>query len=115
MILRSSQGEHANVAAANPAVVQKLWAELNATALTQRDCAGWSYKGIEDAAIPGPKQPDGSTSCSPSKLLGVCNSSCAEARWKRLYGVADGPICAVPDCTIPGAAASRARYAGREN
>ena len=48
--------------------------------------------------IPGPVQPDGTTSCSPPELLGKCDTKCAQAKWKT-FGNDDGPICGVPGCT----------------
>jgi hypothetical protein len=46
-------GEHKNLAAANPDIVATLWAALNQTILTTRDCVGWSYKGRPHGGIPG--------------------------------------------------------------
>merc|ERR1719253_424177 len=80
-------GEHKNIAAENPDVVQRLWAKLNATILTQRDCNGWTYK-----PIPGP-----AGTCSPAKLIGKCNQQCANKKWAQ-YGSSDGPTCGVPGC-----------------
>jgi len=84
--VRSDPGEHVNIARDNPTIVQKLWAQLNQTILTQRDCSGWS----------GPIKGPGGT-CSPASLLGVCNTACAQAKWKA-YGSSDGPHCGVPGC-----------------
>ena len=58
---------------------------------------GWSYHNTP-GAIPGPLQPDNTTSCSPPELIGTCNKSCANAKWEA-YGSSDGPICGVPGCT----------------
>lgn len=85
--IRADPGEHVNIAKKNPDIVQKLWAELNATILTQRDCNGWTYE-----PIPGP-----SGTCSPAKLLGKCDSTCAKKKWAK-YGSNDGPVCGVPGC-----------------
>jgi len=86
--LVSDPSEHHNIAAANPGIVSKMWATLNASILAQRDCNGWTYR-----PIPGP-----SGSCSPPELLGICNKKCAHAKWKA-YGSSDGPICGVPGCS----------------
>ena len=93
----SDPGEHVNVAKENADVVAELWAALNTTILGARDCQGWSYKGTP-GKIPGPVQPDGTTSCSPPELLGKCDTKCAQAKWKT-FGNDDGPICGVPGCT----------------
>jgi len=96
--LRADPGEHWDVSNKNLDMMQQLWAVLNSTILTQRDCNGWSYKGTGHS-IPGPWQPDTkTTSCSPPELLGKCNPSCAFAKWQA-YGKADGPQCGVPGCT----------------
>eukprot|EP01065_Artemidia_motanka_P043016 TRINITY_DN5886_c0_g1_i2.p1 TRINITY_DN5886_c0_g1~~TRINITY_DN5886_c0_g1_i2.p1 ORF type:complete len:352 (+),score=108.59 TRINITY_DN5886_c0_g1_i2:90-1145(+) len=88
--VHSDPSERKNIAASNTALVQQLWAALNATVLTQRDCQGWTYR-----PIPGP---DGT--CSPAALLGDCSDSatkCAKAKWES-YGGSDGPQCGVPGC-----------------
>lgn len=95
--IRADPGEHLNLADQHPDIVATLWAALNNTALTQRDCVGWSYNGVKGAAIPGPVQPDGTTSCSPPELLGTCDAECAYSKWEA-YGNKDGPICGVPGC-----------------
>ena len=95
--LRADPNEHEDLSAKLPEVVARLWAKLNETLGGARDCSGWSYKGVAGAAIPGPTQPDGSTSCSPPELLGSCDAKCAAAKWMA-YGKADGPICGVPGC-----------------
>ena len=95
--VRADPAERHNLAAANPAVVAELWAALNKTMLTQRDCSGWSYKGKAGADIPGPAQPGGGTGCSPPELLGPCNTACAHKKWLP-YGNADGPVCGVEGC-----------------
>lgn len=81
--------EKTDLSAAHPGLVRQLWAALNASLLTMRDCSGWSYEGTSGAAIPGPRQPDGSASCSPPALLGACNASCARAYWEEGWA-ADG-------------------------
>ena len=93
--LRADPGEHHNLAADNVDLVMKLWAQLNATVGTQRDCQGWTYP--KPHAIPGPRQPGGGTSCSPPELIGNCTTACAQAKW-RAFGSSDGPICGVPGC-----------------
>lgn len=95
--VRADPGEHVDLSADLPDVVAKLWARLNASVGYQRDCNGWTYEGTAAAEIPGPRQPDGSTSCSPPERLGHCNETCADAKWAA-YGKPDGPICAVPGC-----------------
>lgn len=95
--LRSDPGEHHDLAADNVQLVHELWKTLNNTILTQRDCNGWSYKGTS-AVIPGPVQPDGTTSCSSPEKLGNCNKTCANNKWKS-YGSNKGPICGVPGCS----------------
>ena len=95
--LRADPGEHVDLAGQFPGVVAHLWAVLNQTLGGARDCNGWSYKGVANASIPGPRQPDGTTSCSPPELLGNCNAKCANAKWQA-FGKADGPICGVPGC-----------------
>ena len=97
--LRADPAERHDVSAANADVVQRLWAALNATILTQRDCQGWSYKGVKapGAGIPGPAQPGGGTSCSPPALLGSCDTACAQKKWNA-YGNKGGPVCGVPGC-----------------
>ena len=85
-------------------MVAELYAALNQTILTLRDCHGWSYKGRPNGRIPGPLQADNkTTSCSPPELLGYCDTKCAQAKW-RTYGnySSDGPHCDVPGCTGPG-------------
>ena len=97
--LRKDPGERHDVAAQFPAIVDELWAALNATILTQRDCAGWSYKGTS-GAIPGPLDPStNATGCSPPAKLGKCDAACAKSMWKAKFGNQDGPICDVPSCT----------------
>ena len=99
--LLNDPGEHTDLSASEPELVRQLWAALNATILTQRDCNGWSYKGVPNASIPGPRQPDGSTSCSPPALLGHCDKACAAAHWQT-FGDSGahgkGPYCGVPGC-----------------
>eukprot|EP01062_Namystynia_karyoxenos_P029744 TRINITY_DN222_c0_g1_i1.p1 TRINITY_DN222_c0_g1~~TRINITY_DN222_c0_g1_i1.p1 ORF type:complete len:641 (+),score=182.67 TRINITY_DN222_c0_g1_i1:72-1994(+) len=88
--VHADASERVNLAAQNPDIVARLWAALNATVLTQRDCSGWTYK-----PIPGPNG-----SCSPPELLGNCSAqsqACAKAKWQA-YGNKDGPICGVPGC-----------------
>lgn len=84
--LEADPSEHHNIASQHADVVAELWASLNASILTQRDCNGWS------GPIPGP-----AGSCSPAELIGTCNANCAKAKWKA-YGNKDGPICGVPGC-----------------
>jgi arylsulfatase A-like enzyme len=97
--LRADPGEHVDVSQANKDVVAELTNQLNLIILTQRDCNGWTYKSADSSYdIPGPLQPDGTRSCSPSALLGYCDQGCANALWAS-YGKADGPICGVPNCT----------------
>ena len=93
--LRADPGEHRDLASENVDLVTKLWAQLNASVGTQRDCSGWAYP--KPHVIPGPAQPGGGTSCSPPALLGACNVDCAQAKW-RAYGTPDGPMCGVPGC-----------------
>ena len=95
--LSSDSSETTDLSATHSETVMALWAQLNHTALTQRDCQGWSYKGTP-GNIPGPTQPDGSTSCSPPELLGPCNNSCAANYWSTRYGRSEGPTCDVPTC-----------------
>jgi hypothetical protein len=74
-------------------------AALNQTILTQRDCNGWSYKGVPGGQIPGPLDPStNTTGCSPPERLGNCDTECAHNHWKSGYGNQDGPICDVPGC-----------------
>ena len=97
--LRADPGEHVDVSQANKDVVDQLTQQLYLEILTQRDCNGWTYKNSDDSYhIPGPRQPDGTWSCSPSAKIGYCDQSCADAKWKA-FGKADGPVCAVPNCT----------------
>jgi hypothetical protein len=94
-------GEHHDVAGDHPQLVAELWAALNQSALTQRDCQGWSYEGVPNASVPGPRQPDGSTSCSPPELLGRCDAACAGRHWDTFGdagGKGSGPVCGVPGC-----------------
>ena len=93
--LRADPGEHRDLASENVDLVTKLWAQLNASVGTQRDCSGWAYP--KPHVVPGPAQPGGGTSCSPPALLGACNVDCAQAKW-RAYGTPDGPMCGVPGC-----------------
>jgi hypothetical protein len=106
--IRADAGEHVDVSATNADVVQQLYTVLKKIVLTQRDCSGWSYAGSGGASIPhsipGPVQPDGSTSCSPPELLGACDPKCATAKWKTSDTKADGPVCGVPGCDQPVAA-----------
>ena len=96
--LRADPAERHDVGAANPDVVQELWAALNQTILTQRDCNGWSYKGTA-GTIPGPVQADGeTTACSPPGLLGICNTACAKTHWQTYSSKSDGPVCGVAGC-----------------
>jgi arylsulfatase A-like enzyme len=98
--IRKDPSERHNVAAQFPAIVEELWAALNATLLTQRDCSGWSYRSTP-GGIPGPMQADpkgNTTGCSPPALLGVCARQCAGGVWSK-FGDGDGPICGVPGCT----------------
>ena len=109
--VRADPAERHNVAAANPDVVAELWAALNATILTTRDCNGWSYKGTA-GAIPGPVQADGkTTACSPPGLIGDCNTDCAKAHWNA-FGNNDGPVCDVQGCG-PGDAAAESEHEQR--
>ena len=89
--VRTDISESANIAAQNPTIVSHLWAVLNATVLTVRDCSGWT------GPIPGP---DGH--CSPTAMYGPCNPSCAKDYWKSHYPgsrqAGQGPECAVPTC-----------------
>lgn len=93
-------GEHEDVSQNHPEVVSRLWRILNVTVAGQRDCSGWSYEGVPGVEIPGPRQPDGSTSCSPPALLGPCDTECSESHWTRFgeKGKPDGPLCGVPGC-----------------
>jgi len=89
--LVADPGEHTNIAAQNGGLVRDLWARLNASVLTMRDCSGWS------GPVPGP---DGS--CSPAKLLGHCDEGCANGYWQGRFGGPakdQGPICDVPTCS----------------
>ena len=91
--LRQDPGEHVNLAAQHPDIVQQLWLALNTTVMGQRDCSGHS------GPIPGPTQQDGiTTGCSPPSLLGSCDASCAAAHWTRISGKPDGPVCGVLGC-----------------
>jgi|EP01043_Picozoa_sp_COSAG02_P029134 hypothetical protein len=97
--IRKDPSERHNLAAQLPAIVMELWAVLNSTILTQRDCSGWSYKGTP-GSIPGPFNPtENQTGCSPPAKLGVCDASCAKAHWQSGFGNSDGPICDVPGCS----------------
>jgi arylsulfatase A-like enzyme len=88
--LSKDPNEHTNIAADNLELVNDMWAHLNATVLTMRDCSGWS----------GPiKGPGGG--CSPPELLGPCDEACADNYWYSRYGGeqhGQGPICDVPTC-----------------
>jgi len=94
--LRLDPGEHNDLASSFPSLVEQLWSALNLSIAGQRDCQGWTYQGTA-AVIPGPVQPDGTTSCSPSSKLGNCDKTCAESKWST-FGNPDGPYCAVPGC-----------------
>jgi hypothetical protein len=97
--IRKDPSERQNLAHELPAIVMELWAILNTTILTQRDCSGWSYKGTT-GSIPGPLNPmDNQTGCSPPAKLGACDASCAKAHWQSGFGNSDGPICDVPGCS----------------
>ena len=103
--LRADPGEHVDLSAVYPEMVAQLWKHLNATVATQRDCNGWSYKGVQDATIPGPwvganSGSSFSTSCSPKALLGECNANCSTHLWTSKWGITydQGPMCAVPEC-----------------
>eukprot|EP01064_Diplonema_japonicum_P021135 TRINITY_DN30690_c0_g1_i1.p1 TRINITY_DN30690_c0_g1~~TRINITY_DN30690_c0_g1_i1.p1 ORF type:complete len:552 (+),score=70.92 TRINITY_DN30690_c0_g1_i1:59-1657(+) len=89
--LRADMGEHQNIAAQNPAIVQELWSFLNASVLTVRDCSGWT------GPIPGP-----GGHCSPPALVGPCNATCAAEYYNTHYPNGPsgnpGPICSVPTC-----------------
>lgn len=95
--LRADPGEHVDLASKYVDIVRNLWAKLNRSNAGARDCQGWSYEGTP-GSIPGPLQPDNSTSCSPPQLIGTCNKSCAAEKWAAM-GNPDGPICDVPGCT----------------
>ena len=125
--IRKDPSERHNLAEQLPAIVEELWAALNTTILTQRDCrcathallsshlwchtklrhaplalpgcSGWTYKGTA-GSIPGPLDPTtNSTGCSPPARLGACDASCARAHWQSGYGNGDGPVCDVPGCS----------------
>lgn len=88
--VQADWGERTDLALANPKVVQDLWAALNSTILTQRDCQGWS------GPVAGPNG-----TCSPAELIGNCTAEakkCATAKWKTYGGSGDGPQCGVPGC-----------------
>eukprot|EP00927_Polykrikos_kofoidii_P056640 TRINITY_DN50730_c0_g1_i1.p1 TRINITY_DN50730_c0_g1~~TRINITY_DN50730_c0_g1_i1.p1 ORF type:complete len:602 (-),score=68.04 TRINITY_DN50730_c0_g1_i1:224-1951(-) len=68
--LQADPEERQDLAAKRPDLVTELWAELNRTALTV-------YR-----------------SRSPAVLVGHCDQSCAETKWKGK----PGPICGVPGC-----------------
>ena len=96
--LRNDPGEHVDLSKQFPTLVRTMWATLNETVLTQRDCQGWSY--TSHGEIPGPLQMDGvSRSCSPPLLIGTCNVTCATKKWATYGRIKDdGPICDVPGC-----------------
>lgn len=83
--------ERRNLAADLPAVAQSMWADLNRTVLTFRDCQGWM------GPVPGP-----GGSCSPAALKGPCDQECSTEYWRNKYpggGSDQGPVCAVPTCS----------------
>lgn len=87
--LRADKEERVNLAGAEEhrGLVQQLWAQLNRSVLTGRDCSGWS----------GPVRSFGGQ-CSPPELLGPCDSSCAASHWESVSGAGMGPVCGVPGC-----------------
>ena len=57
--------------------------------------------GVKGAGIPGPEQPDGSTSCSPPELIGTRNKKRADQHWSKhgsQVGKGTPPQCGVPGC-----------------
>jgi len=74
--LENDEREQHDLSAEMPELVQEIWAELNRTALTAF------------------------LSRTPADMLGTCNTDCANAKWKRMYGgPGQGPVCDVPGCT----------------
>jgi len=107
--LRDDPREERDLSGKFPGLVSKLWAQLNETVASTRDCSGWSYNG-NGGNIPGPEQKTrtGRTGCSPPYLLGACNKTCAMAAWhsRAKTGGSDsteGPTCGVPGCLRFGA------------
>eukprot|EP01059_Diplonema_ambulator_P003455 TRINITY_DN13137_c0_g1_i1.p1 TRINITY_DN13137_c0_g1~~TRINITY_DN13137_c0_g1_i1.p1 ORF type:complete len:545 (+),score=72.54 TRINITY_DN13137_c0_g1_i1:113-1636(+) len=89
--LRDDMGEHNNIAPQNPSIVNDLWAFLNSSVLTVRDCSGWT------GPIPGPDN-----QCSPPSMIGPCNDACATKYYNTKYPGGGngnpGPECSVPTC-----------------
>ena len=86
-------GEKQDIAAGNEALVAQLWAQLNMSILTQRDCS----------AVGDKKGSEGIGGCSPTAMLGSCDADCAAKYWKTHFdescgGKGCGPICGVPGC-----------------
>lgn len=74
--LWKDEREEHDLSSQMPELVEEIWAELNRSDLTAF------------------------LSRSPARLKGPCNSKCADAHWKKLYGrEAEGPICGVPGCS----------------
>ena len=110
--LRKDPGERHDLSAQFPAIVHELWAALNATILTTRDCTGWTYKSTM-GKIPGPTQPADpedpkgatTTSCSPAALKGACDAACAKAYWEGHWQSSShgsGSNGSPPQCGVPG-------------
>ena len=85
--VRADEGEHNNIAMENMELVNELWAKLNHTVLTTRDCSGWT------GPIPGP-----GGRCSPPALVGKCDKTCADKKWRSYGKGSGGPHCDVPGC-----------------
>ena len=88
--IRADVGERHDLGGEPPmaAVVERMWAQLNHTVLSSRDCS----------AVGDSKGSEGIGGCSPPGLLGNCDSQCAGKYWKTHYGQEVGPICGVPGC-----------------
>jgi hypothetical protein len=108
--VRKDPGERHDLSAQFPAIVEELWAALNATILTTRDCTGWTYKGTV-GQIPGPTQPstdpeaNATTSCSPAQRKGPCNTACAKDYWEQNWQSGShgaGSHGTPPQCGVPG-------------
>eukprot|EP01060_Flectonema_neradi_P008760 TRINITY_DN1626_c0_g1_i4.p1 TRINITY_DN1626_c0_g1~~TRINITY_DN1626_c0_g1_i4.p1 ORF type:complete len:552 (+),score=94.24 TRINITY_DN1626_c0_g1_i4:43-1698(+) len=97
--VRTDASEKINIGPSNPDIVARLWRQLNETALTTRDCSGFS------GPVPGP-----GGQCSPPELIGHCDVNCSAAFWATKYpvhphsffspsdDVGPGPVCDVPAC-----------------
>ena len=97
--------EMVDIAPEEAALVQAMWASLNATVSTSYVSAfgGSATTGAQMPAVPHtPHTPTPQISRSPSALLGPCNSSCALEYWAQYGGTgteAQAPECGVPGCT----------------